>query len=318
MRRLLFALLSIMGLLATACSPLTRDGVTGGPLPVVSTFSVIANLVQNVGGEYVSVTTLVGAGIDTHTFNPAPRDGAALADAQLIFENGAEFEGWLDDLYASTGSRAARVALAEGIPLHAADEHAAEEEHAEEAEHGHGGYDPHIWHDVANAIVMVGTIREALITADPAHQSEYEANAEAYIAQLQALDAWVVERVASLPPERRKLVTTHDTLAYFAERYGFEVLGTVLPATTEGASPSAQELAALVEAVRAAGVPAVFAENVSSSSLLNQVAAEAGVQVVASLYTDALGPDGSGAETYIDMVRHNVETIVSTLGARAP
>jgi ABC-type Zn uptake system ZnuABC Zn-binding protein ZnuA len=307
-----------MSLFATACGPRPREGVAGGPLPVVATFSVIADLVQNVGGEQVSVMTLVGAGVDTHTFNPTPRDGAALAEAQLIFENGAGFEGWLDDLYAATGSRAARVVVTEGIALHAADEHTSEAEAAGEDDHGHGEFDPHVWHDVANAMVMVRTIRDALITADPARQSEYEANAQAYTMELQVLDAWVVERVDSLPPERRKLVTTHDTLAYFAERYGFEVLGTVLPTTTEGASPSAQELAALAGAVRAAGVPAVFGENVSAGSLLSQVAAEAGVPVVASLYTDALGPDGSGAETYSDMVRHNVETIVSTLGASAP
>lgn len=317
MRPFLLTLGVILSLALTACAPLTRQNTPQGALPVVATFSVIADLVQNVGGEHVAVQTLVGVGLDTHTFNPSPADGAALAEAQLIFENGAEFESWLDDLYASTGSRAVRVSLAEGIELHEAGEHADEEAHAEagEDEHGHGEHDPHIWHSVNNVQVMVRNIRDALVAADPTHQSDYEANALAYSQQLQQLDDWVFEQVDALPPERRKLVTTHDTFGYFAERYGFEVLGTVLPASTEGASPSAQELAALVEAVRAAGVPAIFAENVSNNSLINQVANEAGVQVVASLYTDALGPAGSGADTYLDMMRQNTTTIVTALGS---
>jgi len=162
---------------------------------------------------------------------------------------------------------------------------------------------------------MVKNIREALAEADPANAAAYQANADQYIGELQALDAWVFEQVKSLPVDRRKLVTTHDTFGYFAARYGFEVAGTVLPTSTEGASPSAKELAALVEAVKAQGVPAVFAENVSSNTLLNQVAAEAGVNVVASLYTDALGPPGSEGDTYVKMMRYNVTTVVNALGA---
>ncbi len=303
MRHLLLLLVLSLSLPASACSALPRNQPTAGPLPVVATFSVVADLVRNVGGEHVTVRSLVGPGLDTHTFNPTPADGAALADAVLLFENGVGFEGWLDDLYASTGSRATRVDLSQGIELLEAGTGPAAEP------------DPHLWHSVANAMVMVDTIRDALITADPAHQSDYEAQAQAYATELQTLDAWIFAQVQTLPPERRTLVTTHDTFGYFAARYDFEVLGTVLPASTEGASPSAQTLADLVEAVRAAEVPAVFAENVSSNGLLNQVATEAGVTVVASLYTDALGPAGSGAETYIGMLRQNVATLVSALGS---
>jgi ABC-type Zn uptake system ZnuABC Zn-binding protein ZnuA len=298
MRPLLFRCLIALAVLLAGCGSLGANPANGR-LPVVATFSVVADLVRQVGGDHVALNTLVGPGIDTHTFNPTPADAAALADAQLIIENGAGFESWLDELYVSTGSHATRVALAEGVSL---------------LETG-GQPDPHIWLNVANAVIMVGNVRAALVAADPAHRSDYEANAADYTARLQALDAWVSQATQALPADRRKLVTTHDTLAYFAERYDFQVLGSVLPATTEGASPSAQALAGLVEAVRAAGVPAVFAENVSSNSLVNQVAAEAGVQVVASLYTDALGPEGSGAETYMDMMRQNVNTIVSALGS---
>jgi ABC-type Zn uptake system ZnuABC Zn-binding protein ZnuA len=311
MRRLLVTALIVLSFALGACAPLTGQDASGGRLPVVASFSVIADLVHQGGGDHVELYSLAGPGVDPHTFNPSPADGAALADARLVFENGAGFEGWLDDLYVSTGSRATRVVLTDGLELRAAAEH--EDVHDGEAEHGQR--DPHVWHDVANAIVMVRSIRDALMAADPAHQAVYEANAQAYTTRLEELDAWVLEQAQNLPADRRKLVTTHDTFGYFAERYGFEVLGSVLPTSTEGASPSAQQLAALVDAVRAAGVPAIFSENVTTNSLINQVANEAGVQVVASLYTDALGPPGSGAETYVDMLRLNTTSIVTALGS---
>lgn len=234
LHRFILSALVLLSFTLNACAPLTGQNTGAGPLPVVATFSVIADLVQNVGGEHVTVSPLVGAGQDAHTFNPAPADGAALADARLIFENGVEFEGWLNDLYASSGSRATRVVLSDGIVLRAGahDEDAHTDD--AEAEHHAEAHDPHLWHNVENALLMVRTIRDALVSADPAHQADYEANAQAYTAQLQALDSWVLAQVDTLPPERRKLVTTHDTFGYFADRYGFEVLGSVLPTSTEG------------------------------------------------------------------------------------
>ena len=319
LRRL--GILSVLAL--AACGPATGGPSDSGPLRVVATFSVLGDMVQTVGGDQISLTVLAGPGMDSHTYSPTASDAAALAQAELVFENGLEFEGWLDDLYQASGSQAIRVAVSEGIEPLEGDEHAeegdrAEDEHADEgehedAEHEHGAVDPHIWHSATNAIVMVRNIRDALISADPTHVDAYRANAEAYTSQLRDLDAWIFETVARLPVERRVLVTTHDTFGYLAERYGFQVVGTVLPTSTEGASPSAQELAALVEAIRATGVPVVFGENVAGNGLLSQVAAEAGVEVVASLFTDALGPDGSAATTYIDMMHFNVSTIVDAL-----
>lgn len=320
----------ILALLAAACAPAASPD---GPqrLNVVATFSVLGDMVRVIGGEHVNLTVLAGPGLDTHTFVPTAADAAALAEAKLVVENGLGFESWLDDLYLSSGSLATRAVAATGItPLvggahdheeddHADDDHAedehADDEHAEDDEHADGAPDPHIWHSAANAIVIARNLNTALAAADPAHAAAYQANTDAYVAELQALDEWITTQVSALPAERRKLVTTHDTFGYFAQRYGFEVLGTILPTSTEGASPSAQSLAALVEAVQAAGVPAVFAENVGSNSLLNQLAAEAGVQVVATLFTDALGPAGSGGETYVDMMRSNVTTIVAALGS---
>jgi len=279
-------------------------------LKVVATFSTLGDLVQNVGGDRIELKTLVGPGQDAHTFEPVPADAKSLADAPLIFENGLGFETWLDELYESSGSKAERIVVTDGLePLKGEEHH-----EGEEAERGYGESDPHMWHDVANAIHMVKAIREALMKADAANAPLYQANADKYIAELQTLDAWVFDQVKTLPEDRRKLVTTHDTFGYFAARYGFEVIGTILPTTTEGASPSAQEVDKLVDEVKAAGVPAVFAENVSSNTLLRQVADEAGVKVVASLYTDALGPAGSDGDTYIKMMRYNATTIVAELG----
>jgi zinc/manganese transport system substrate-binding protein len=300
MRRLLpLGLAAALVLAACAPQPVSPNA----PLKVVATFSVLGDFVRVVGGGHVALTVLAGPGLDTHTFVPTASDAAALADATLVLENGLGFEPWLDDLYLASGSQAARTVASAGISLLAGVGQVT------------GEPDPHVWHSVPNAITMVSNISAALAQADPANAALYQANADAYTAELQALHEWVVAQVGALPPERRKLVTTHDTFAYFAQRYGFEILGTILPTSTEGASPSAQTLAALVDAVKAAGVPAVFAENVSPNSLLNQVAAEAGVKVVATLYTDALGPHGSGGETYLDMMRSNTTTLVAALGS---
>lgn len=294
----------------TACQPAPRPRGVDRQLNLVATHSIIGDWVSGVGGEAINLTVLVPAGGDAHTFTPSAADSVALAEADLLFENGLSFETWLDDVYAASGSQATRIVLTDAIvPLAAPEENTPESGHA----HTHSAFDPHAWHSVANAIQMVKAIRDALILADPANAALYQANAENYLAQLQALDTWIFEQVKQVPADRRKLVTTHDTLRYFAARYGFEILGTLLPTTTEGASPAAQAVAELVETIRAAGVPAVFAENVSTNSLLAQVANEAGVKVIAGLYTDALGSVGSEGDTYLTMMRFNVATIVSAL-----
>jgi zinc/manganese transport system substrate-binding protein len=285
----------------------------GEPLPVVATFSILGDLVQAVGGDAVQVTTLIGPGIDAHTFDPAPADLVTLESAAVIFENGLGFEPWLDGFFASTQPKGIRVVVSEGIePRHADETHANEEEH--EGEHEHGDIDPHVWHNVANAIVMVENIRDALVAADPENSAVYEANATAKISDLEALDAWVREQVATIPEERRKLVTSHDTFGYFADAYGFEVIGTALgSASTEAGDPSARDVAILIEEIAAAGVPAIFAENVSNPDLMASIAAEAGVTLAPPLYTDALGAPGSEASTYDGMMRGNVTTIVNAL-----
>jgi zinc/manganese transport system substrate-binding protein len=297
-------------------------------LPVVATYSILGDLVSQVGGDKISLTILVGAGGDAHTYEPSPGDSASLADAAVVFENGLAFEEWLDDLYAAAGSGASRVVVSEGIaPLPAPEEgHHEGEAHADEAaasgtpeaeahaEEAHGEYDPHIWHNPQNAMVMVERIRDGLVAADAANAETYKANAENYLAQLKELDAYVSAEVEKLPAEKRKLVTGHDTFGYFAERYGFELVGTALGAiSTEVADPAAGELAELVEDIKAAGVSAIFAENISNPDLMQTIATEAGVTLAPTLYTDALGEPGSAGDTYLKMIRYNVTTIVTAL-----
>jgi zinc/manganese transport system substrate-binding protein len=287
---------------------------------VVATFSILADVVANVAGEHVDLYTLVGRDGDVHTFEPTPADGRRLSDAVLVFENGLYYEAWLDSLYRATGSSARRVAVTDGLPvLHAdEDEHEDEDSHADEDEqedgHGHSDDDPHMWQDVARVIHMTTLIRDALAEVDPARAESYRANAAAYIAQLQALDSWILESVALIPEQRRKIVTPHNTFAYFADRYGFQVAGTALSSSSTEAQPSAGHMAALVEEIRHQAVPVIFPENLGNQQLMQRLAAEAGVALGPPLYTDALGLPGSGADSYLDLMRHNVSALVSHLG----
>ena len=270
------------------------------PLEIVATFSVLADLVRNVAGDGARIKTLVGPDADVHTYEPVPHDDVALNEATLVFENGLGLEPWLDKLYASSQSRALRIVVSSGFALLRSSRDDRE-------------VDPHVWHDVTNAMLIVDAVRRALTASDPGRESTYEKNGAAYRAQLMQLDAWIRQQVATLPAARRKLVTAHDTFGYFARRYGFELIGSVLPFSTEAEDPSAWRIAELAQRVRAAQVPAVFAENMSNAKLIQRIATEAGVRIVSTLYTDALGPPGSEGDSYVKMMRFNVRTIVEAL-----
>jgi ABC-type Zn uptake system ZnuABC Zn-binding protein ZnuA len=299
LRKLLLALL--VTALLSACQGASTQQSPGDRLRVVATYSVLGDLTQHVGGDKIALRTLVGPDGDAHTFEPSPA-AAALADAQLVFENGLEFETWLDKLYEASRSTAPRVVVTEGIAPRTLIEDGREEP------------DPHVWHDVTLAMQMTRNVRDALSTADPANAATYSANAEAYLSDLQALDLWAVMQVQTIPNNRRKLVTSHDALGYFAARYGFQIVGAALPSfSTEVAEPSAAELAKLASGIRAVGVPAIFAENVHNPQLVERLATEAGVVVAPPLYTDALGKPGSEGDTYVKMVRWNVSTIAGAL-----
>ena len=307
---LLLLILGAFPVLGIGCGRQT-PGRPPGKLRVVATHSVLGDLVKNVVGDDAEIVTLVGPDGDAHTFEPTPADGVAIADADVLFENGAGFETWLDRLYASSGSGARRVTVTEGLKLREAE---VEHDQARGGPPAAHEEDPHVWHDVRNAVHMVQVIRDRLAQVDPEHAAKYRANAAAYLDRLQGLDRWVVETVGTLPPARRKLVTSHDTFGYFADRYGFTIVGTALASfSTEASDPSAAEFARLVESVKTAGVPAIFAENVHNPRLMERLAREAGVTLAPPLYTDALGKPGSAGDTYEKMMRSNVTTIVDAL-----
>ncbi|MDQ3695735.1 MAG: zinc ABC transporter substrate-binding protein [Chloroflexota bacterium] len=321
--------ITAIGLFVSQGAPAeTQAQESDQPLNVVTSFSILDDLVRQVGGEAIVTHPLVGAGADSHTYEPAPADVVTLAEADLVFEIGLGFETWLDGIYESSGSDAARIIVSEQVePLGFDDGHHEAEARDEEAaddlddaagddqeDHAHGELDPHIWHDVANAILMVETIRDALIETDPANAATYEANAAAYITELEALDAWVQEQVNSLAEDQRTMVTSHEALGYYAERYGLEIVGTAFGTLgTEAGDPSAADIADLVAAIRAENVNAIFAENVSNPAVMESIAAEAGVTLVPTLYTDSLGAPGSGVETYVDLMRANTTGIVTAL-----
>ncbi len=295
------------------------------PIKVVATFSILADWVQYVGGENIELTTIVPAGGDAHTFDPSPEQVASIAEADVIFEIGLGFESWLDDMVEASSSTAERVVVSDGINLlsseaHADDHEGDEEEHegdehaGEDEAHESGENDPHIWGDVANAITAVNTITGHLNEANPDNAAAHDANAAAYVAELEELDAAILTATEALPEDARKLVTTHDTFGYYASAYDFVVVGTALNAlSTEGGDPPAGEIAALVGEIQEQGVPAIFAENVSNNDLMQTIADEAGVTLAPPLYTDALGEPGSEGDTYVTMMTHNTDTIVAAL-----
>lgn len=298
----------LLALLAPAVARPNAAAASDHKVKVVATFSVLGDFVQQIGGDKVDLVTIVPPGGDAHTFDPKPEQVAKVADADVIFEIGVGFEPWLDDLYSASGAKAKRVAVTGGMNLIAADKEAG-------VVNGKPGtYDPHVWHDVNNAILIVQTIAKELSAVDPANAAAYQANAKRYLAQLDELNTWVKQDVAKIPPDKRKLVTSHDTFAYFARAYGFQIIGTAFGSlSTEQGEPSAKDVANLINEIKSAHVPAIFAENVSNPKLMQQIAKEAGVKLGPELYTDALGAPGSSGDTYLKMMRYNVTSIVTAL-----
>ncbi|HXF61928.1 MAG TPA: zinc ABC transporter substrate-binding protein [Caldilineaceae bacterium] len=285
----------------------------GEKLRVVATTSIIADVVAQVGGDLITLATLLPLGADPHAYTPTPQDLRTLNEAQVIFINGLGLEEALLPVLENLDNGAPVLSVNAGVePLSLADEHAHEEETGEADAHGHTGADPHTWLDVANVQRWTETIRQALSALDPAHAGAYAAAAEAYQATLEALDQELRAMAESLPPEQRKLVTDHNEFAYFARAYGFTVIGTVIPSLSTLAEPSAQELAALQDQMRAEGVSAIFVGTGVSPSLARQLAQDAGVELV-TLYAASLSAPDGPAPSYVELMRHVMQTILDAL-----
>ncbi|MGD9656041.1 MAG: metal ABC transporter substrate-binding protein [Methylocystis sp.] len=264
-------------------------------IPVVASFSIIGDLVREVGGDRVSVTTIVGPDGDAHVYEPSPADGRRIAKARLIFVNGLGFEGWLDRLIRAAKSKGEVVTLGKGVA----------------ARTGEEGLDPHAWQDVANAKIYVEAIRDALTAADPEGAQAYKANADAYLARLDALDADIRQAIDALPKERRRVVSTHDAFGYFSAHYGVEFIAPQGVSTE--AEVSARDVARIIDAVRTHKVAAVFVENIADPRLAKRIASETGARMGGVLYSDALSDAKGDGATYIDMMRHNVKELTKAL-----
>ena len=306
--RHLSSLLVIFSLLLCACGPAAQPtatpGESGASLRVLAVETFLVDIAQNVAGSRLKVAALLPVGVDPHGYEPTPSDAAKVANSDVLIINGAGFEAFLQNLLQHAGGQRLVIESSAGLTsrLPKQGEQAPSE-----------GTDPHFWLDPNNAIKYVENIRDGLSRADPDGTAVYAANAQAYIAQLKELDGWIAEQVQMVPPERRLLVTNHESFGYFADRYGFKVIGAIVPSVSTEASPSAQQLARLVDSIKAAGAVAIFLETGSNLQLAQQVAQDAGVKVVTGLYTHSVSAADGPAPTYIEMMKYNTRAIVEAL-----
>ena len=293
----IITLTALASLFLTGCGSAPKS--SDGRLTALTSTTFLADITRNIAGDRISVDSLLPVGADPHAYQAAPSDVAKIAGSNLLILNGLEYEHFIESLLENAGGERLIIEATAGLSPRkdAGSEH---------------GVDPHMWLDPNLVVTYVENIRDGLIQIDVEGTQIYKANADVYIAQLKELDQWIVEQVNTIPVERRLLVTNHEAVGYFAERYGFEVAGAVIPSLSTDAGTSAKELAALIEVIKTSGAPAIFLGEVENPDLANQIAAETDVKVVDNLHLESLTV-GSPAATYIDMMKHNVNQIVEAL-----
>ncbi len=298
MKQRFAALVVLAATILSAClrSSPTGSGGPSGAVRVMAVESFLADIAQNVAGPRLPIETLIPMGADPHSYQPSPQDAARLSQVNLLIVNGAGLETFIEPLLKNVSGQTRIVEASSGLRSRTA-----------------AALDPHFWLDPNLVVTYVRNIRDGLSQADPSGADVYAANASAYIQELQALDAWIRGQVEQVPPGHRLLVTNHEAFGYFADRYGFTVVGAVIPSLSTDASPSAQQLAALIDQIKAQGVKAVFLERGANPQLADQVASETGVQVVTDLYLETLSDAGGPAPTYIDMLKYDVTRMVEAL-----
>jgi zinc/manganese transport system substrate-binding protein len=289
-RRFLLASAVALALLSSPAKAVDKLPVTvPATVPVTASFSILADIVRVVGGERVSVTTLVGPDQDAHIFEPKPADAKAILTSKLLVTNGLNFEPWVAKLVKAAGYKGQTVVASQGVQVLAKD--------------------PHAWQNPRNVIIYTRNIAAALSQVDADGASTYQAHADAYIKELQALDAWAQEQIATLPKGKRKVITSHDAFGYFAAQYGVTFLAPV-GINTE-TQPSAKQVAQLIQQMQREKIRAVFVENMSNPKLIAQLSKDTGATVGASLYADALSSADKPGATYLQMMRHNVTQLVA-------
>jgi ABC-type Zn uptake system ZnuABC Zn-binding protein ZnuA len=282
----------------SACRPVAQTN--DGAVHVLASTTFLADITQNVAGDRLQVDSLLPFGADPHAYQAAPSDVAKIADSDLLILNGVEYEHFMEPLLENAGGKRLIVTASDSLQANIMDEDGVQIG------------DPHMWLDPNLVLTYVANIRDGLIQLDPEGAEIYKTNAQEYGTQLNELDVWIVTQVDQIPVERRMLVTNHEAGGYFAERYRFTVIGAVIPSLSSDAGTSAQGMAALVDLIKSSGAPAIFLGDVENTDLADQIAAETGVKVVDDLYLESL-TDGPPADTYINMMKHNVSVIVKAL-----
>jgi zinc/manganese transport system substrate-binding protein len=293
-----------------ACVAALLPGAAGAQdkVKVVATFSILGDFAKEIGGDRAEVATLVGPDGDAHSYSPSPADSRRLAEAKLVVANGLKLEGWMGRLIKSSGTKARVVEAAKGVkPLK------AEEEPGHEHGHEHAEFDPHAWQSIANAKIYAANIRDGLAAADPAGKAAYEANAVAYLAKLDALEAEVKDAIGRIPPERRRIITSHDAFGYFEKAYGLKFISP--QGVSTDAEASAKDVAKIIQQIRREKIGAVFLENVSDPRLMERIAKESGATIGGKVYSDAVSAADGPAPTYIDMMRHNIRAFSAALSS---
>lgn len=315
-RQLLFLLSLSYMLLMTP----TTNAEQTRPIPVVASFSILADMTKKIGGPLVSVTSLVGANSDAHVFSPSPAHARALSDAKVVVINGLGFEGWIDRLIKSSGFAGELVVASNGVtPLGFADEHESHDarkadhhNHSHKADRGsHGNVDPHAWQDLHNGQIYAANIRDALMAAMPAYREQINARAQQYIEQIRILDQITHERVGRLPPPIKRVITSHDAFGYFGHAYGIRFFA--VQGLSTDREVSAGDMATLIREIRQEQVRALFIENMSDPRLMQRISEETGVRIGGELYSDALSAPGTPADTYLKMFETNVNTILQAI-----
>ncbi|GAB2887170.1 metal ABC transporter substrate-binding protein [Paralcaligenes ginsengisoli] len=336
-RRCVLAALASVALLAGSLARAAEPA----PLRVVASFSVLGDMVHEIGGDHIALTTIVGPNGDAHTFEPTPKDSKALAQARILFVNGLGFETWMPRLVKASGFNGLEVVASKGVTprtlsdaeqaLEAAEERREKSSHAghnaKVKAHGHhaaekvddepsreaayGNIDPHAWQSLANGLIYVQNITAGLSKVDPAHAADYKARAEIYTARIKSLDAKLKQALAAIPEARRKVVTSHDAFGYFGLAYGVQFISAV--GISNEAEPSAKEVARLIDQIKKNHIPAVFVENITSPKLVRQIARETGAKIGGVLYSDALAPGDQPASTYLGMFEWNAGKLIYAL-----
>lgn len=291
--------------LALAVAALPAAAQPAAKPKLVATFTILADLARQIGGDRIEASALVGANVDAHSFAPKPSDVQSLGQAKLVVVNGLGFDAWAQRLVKTAGYKGEVLVASAGVaPRKAEAEHAGHD-------HGHSEIDPHAWQDPANVKIYVANLRDALTRVDPDGRDVYAARASAYLAQLDAMQTEIAALFAAIPQERRRVVSSHDAFGYFARAFGVEFLA-AQGVSSEG-DVSARRLAALIRQIRTLKAPAVFLENLSDPRLAERIAKETGAKIGGTLYSDALTPADGPAPTYLDLMRHNARTIADAL-----